>query len=141
MCLLGQNPPDEEVINLMDYMSGCGDEPPYANRINLKYVQPLANMIPRIINNILSFTVANKLIIEHQTNQFNDVAGASIYTGWFRSIAVMAPKMYVKRVYGDQLYSKGVSYVRRRGSAIKSICDKVFLHIILQNVTDKSRKI
>ena len=56
-------------------------------------------MVPRIINNILSFTVVNKLIIDHHTNQFNNVAVSSRYTGVFRGIAVMAPKMYVTSVY------------------------------------------
>ena len=109
--------------------------------MNLKYVQPLANMFPGIINNILSFTVVDKLMIEHQTKKFNNVSGASIYTGVFITIAVLAPKMYVARVYEDELQSKGVSYVRRSGSALTSMCDKALLKIILQNVTDKFRGI
>jgi DNA polymerase elongation subunit (family B) len=93
-----------------------------------RFIGTTRGIVPKIVNEILSYTFLSGLKVEHQSSgKFKD-SGNERYVSKY--LMVMTAKHYVIQDMTGDLHSKGVSYVRRTGSAIVDMASKRFIDIV-----------
>ncbi len=90
-------------------------------------------MVPKLVNEILSYTALGGLRVEHQSAGSFKESGHERYV--LHKMMVFTSKHYVSKDMTGELHSKGVSYVRRTGSSITDIVmRKLAVHILSLHV-------
>ena len=90
----------------------------------------MCNIMPRIINPIMSYTCMQHLKIEHQDNGSKLASG--INSSVYRRLVVFRNKHYVGGFYDGSTEYKGVSYVSRSGSKLKEYCLIKFIDSVMK---------
>ena len=109
-----------------EYISGS---PGCDNTLPKKFYY-MCNIMPRIINLIISYTCIQHLKIEHHGNESRLASGnkGCVYR-WF---IVFGKKQYVGGCYDGSTEDKGVSYVSRSGSKLKDYCLIKFIDSVMK---------
>jgi hypothetical protein len=94
----------------------------------------LKGIIPKVVNDIMSFTIMTDLKIEQRyMNARYDQANTSL-SGVYDVMCIIAPKIYIARSGKDDILAKGISYVRRSGSMLRSVADKNFIDVVINTI-------
>jgi hypothetical protein len=77
----------------------------------------------------MSYTSLEAFKVESQVTGDRDKEGHDN----FMFHRMIVSKRYIATEISDELYSKGVSYVRRIGSTLQDMCIKMFSKVLLNN--------
>ena len=110
--------------------------------LNMAYNSSLGHLrglVPKLINKILSYTCVNKLLIEHEST--GHVTEQGIHSSVRKRFLILKKKNYVSMLQDYSIKSKGVSYVRRTGAALRDDTLLCFVRVALEedNPTDQRR--
>jgi DNA polymerase elongation subunit (family B) len=94
-----------------------------------KHLARLSGIVPKLVNEILSYTALGGLKVEHQSAGSFKESGHERYV--LHKMMVFTSKHYVSKDMTGELHSKGVSYVRRTGSSITDIAMRRFIDVAL----------
>jgi len=114
-----------ETIDVMEYISGNRSAIP----CNDAHLNPICNIVAKILNNIMSYTCFVGLSVEQQ--ETDSVTPSSYRSVIFPSFMITSKKHYVGMRRDGELYTKGMNYIRKSGSVLSSVVTEEFVRITL----------